>query len=747
MRCVDARIARSSTLLLTLLAVGCHRGGEPAGDAPTPTSASRERMAELLELLGERIDPSTDPFLNARRVELLEGKDVPDTEPGRSRHLLALGRELLRAGRTDEAVDRLRGLADDPSVPDDLRPAVRRELAIAFLRLGEQDNCLQGHSPESCLLPIRGGGIHRDPTGASHAFDLLTALLEEDPDDSGARWLLNLAAMTLGRYPESVPERWLVPPTVFASETDLARFPDVAGAAGLDVDGTAGGGVVDDLDGDGYLDVLASSWSVGDPLRFLHNRRDGTFEDRSRAAGLEGLTGGLNLVHADYDNDGRPDVLVLRGAWLGVNGHFPNSLLRNLGGGRFEDVTEAAGLLTFRPTQTAAWADVDGDGWLDLFVGNESLPRDPRPCELYLNQGDGTFVESARRAGVDVRGYVKGVAWGDVDEDGRPDLYVSELLGENRLFHNEGPDEQGVVRFRDVTAEAGVAEPEHSFATWFWDYDQDSCLDLFVAGYGLDYFTEGGSAVAAEYLGREVGPDRSYLYRGHCDGRFDDVSVAVGLDRLSYVMGANYGDLDNDGYPDLYAGTGAPEFSSLVPNRLFRNDGGKRFLDVTSAARMGHLQKGHAVSFADLDNDGDQDVYAVMGGAYEGDRYPNALFLNPGGPNHWVTLRLEGTSSNRSAVGARVRVDVATPAGGRSVYTTVGTGGSFGASSLQAEIGLGDAIRIDRIVIRWPGGEQQTLSTVRLDSVYAVRQDASEAEPLTLAPLEIPAHDPSEAVP
>ncbi|MEZ5330992.1 MAG: CRTAC1 family protein [Thermoanaerobaculia bacterium] len=697
-------------------------------------------MADRLALLAEQADPQTDVYLNARRVALFEARAVPEAEPERTRSFLALGRELVRAGRTAEGVDRLQALAREPTVPEELRHSVERELAVASLRLGEEANCLRAHSPESCLLPIRGGGVHRDPEGASRALELLTELLEEDAGDLDARWLLNLSAMALGRYPEGVPQRWRVPPEAFEPEADLPIFPDVAGAAGLALDGAAGGGVVEDLDGDGYLDVLVSSWGIDDPLHYLRNRRDGTFEERTSEAGLDGLTGGLNLVHADYDNDGRPDVLVLRGAWLATNGRFPNSLLHNLGNGRFEDVTEAAGVMTFRPTQTAAWADFDGDGWLDLFVGNESAPGDPQPCELYRNRGDGTFEEIADESGVAIEGYVKGVAWGDVDEDGRPDLFVSQLLADNLLFHNEGPDERGVVRFRDITAEAGVAKPVNAFATWFWDYDQDSCLDLFVAGYGADYLSVGGSAVAAEYLGLDIGSDRTHLYRGRCDGTFDDVSVASGLGRVSYIMGANYGDVDGDGYPDLYLGTGAPDFAALAPNRLFVNDAGERFLDATSAARMGHLQKGHAIAFADLDNDGDQDVYAVMGGAYEGDRYRNALFLNPGGSNHWITLRLEGTTSNRAAIGARVTVDLSTPAGRRSVHTTVGTGGSFGSSSLQAELGLGDATAVAAITVRWPGGDPQTLPAVPLDAVYRIRQDALRAEPLALDPIDLDRH-------
>src|SRR5262249_53339789 len=149
----------------------------------------------------------------------------------------------------------------------------------------------------------------------------------------------------------------------------------------LDRDGHAGGVVMDDFDGDGNLDLLMSSMGVQDPIQFFHNNGDGTFTERTGASGLTGEIGGLNIVSADCNNDGPLDFLLLRGVWMGVAGHYPNSLLRNNGNGTFDDVTEEAGLLSFHPTQTATWFDYNGDGWLDLFIGNETTSEDtPQPC-------------------------------------------------------------------------------------------------------------------------------------------------------------------------------------------------------------------------------------------------------------------------------------------------------------------------------------------------------------------------------
>src|ERR1051325_768311 len=213
------------------------------------------------------------------------------------------------------------------------------------------------------------------------------------PDDLSARWLLNIAYMTLGEYPDKVPPKWLIPPKTFASDYDIKRFHDVPGPLGLDVTRLSSGCIVDDFDNDGFLDVMISSFGLRDQLQFFHNNGDGTFSDRTLAAGLQGEVGVLNLIQTDYNNDGFLDVFILRGAWFGEEGRHPNSLLRNNGNGTFEDVTEEAGLLSFHPTQTAVWFDYNGDGWLDLFVGNESNGGPVHRCELFRNNGNGTFTE------------------------------------------------------------------------------------------------------------------------------------------------------------------------------------------------------------------------------------------------------------------------------------------------------------------------------------------------------------------
>ena len=246
--------------------------------------------------------------------------------------------------------------------------------------------------------------------------------------------------------------------------------------------------------------------------------------------------------------------------------------------------------------------------------------------------------------------------------------------------------------------------------------------------------------IVAEYLGERRPSGHPVLYRNQGDGTFADVTAAAGLDRSMPTMGSNYGDLDNDGFPDLYLGTGSPYLEMLVPNRVFRNAGGERFEDVTTAGGFGHIQKGHGVSFGDVDHDGDQDVFMVLGGAFEGDPSQNVLLLNPGHGHAWITLRLRGTASNRLAVGARITVRVATPEGDRTVHATAGSGGSFGASTLQQEIGLGAATRIRELTVVWPGsGRRDTYRDVPLNRVLLVREGAPGVEPVPVLPLDLDA--------
>ncbi len=692
-------------------------------------------MVAFLDSIARNTDPVIDIYLNRARaagIGTLLHQPMSDAKGMQLR--VKIAEELLRGGLTQKALGAYQYVYREVgrrqlTAAENYFHMLRDRMGIAYLRL---DGHPSGLPPHSWVFPMLDppSGPQRGPRAAIASY---TANLEKQPDDLGARWLLNIAYMLTGEYPEKVPPQWLIPPTAFASQYDIGHFADIAGAAGVAVPHHAGGSVVEDLDGDGRLDIAASGRGLRDQLHLFINQGDGSFDDRTRQAGLLGQLGGLNMTHADYDNDGDRDLLVLRGAWGGEGGLHPNSLLQNQGDGSFDDATRQAGIFSLHPTHSAAWGDYDDDGWLDVYIGNETspAPKPPHPSELYRNQGDGTFVNTAAAAGVDQTGFVKGLVWGDYDNDGRLDLYLSQLNGDNLLFRNQGDGS-----FDDVSATAGVQAPYVSFPTWFWDFDNDGWQDILVAGFDM---ADLGN-MAALYLDRPVDAEHHRLYRNQGDGSFAEIAGQVGLDKVILTMGANFGDLDNDGFLDCYFGTGMPDLRALLPNRMFRNDGGQGFQDVTTAGGFGTLQKGHGVSFGDFDDDGDQDIYQVLGAAFEGDIYPNVLLENPGHGNDWITLFLEGVGTNRDAIGGRIRVRIRTAGGNhRDIYATVGSGGSFGSSSLRQELGLGNAQAIDYIEVNWPGewGRGQRFVGLRPNRLYRLRQGQAEAVEVTPQPYDM----------
>ena len=695
-------------------------------------------MAALLAQIFHDTDWKADPSKPAERAayyrSLLTRKlSMPDEFQVR----LEMGRELLRAGDSASAVQTIEELrklcqqrAFTPS--DEANHQLGEWLGLSYLRLGEQENCSQMHGQRSCIFPIKGSGVHHLTRGAEGAVREFSSLLTINANDDQARWLLNVAYMQLGRYPQDVPKAWLIPESLFRSDQEIAEFPDIASTAGVDVTGHAGGAIIEDFDGDGLLDILVTSSGPLDPMHLFHNQGNGSFEDVTARSGLVGETGGLNAVSTDYNNDGHPDVLVLRGGWWNKFGRYPMSLLRNNGDGTFDDVTEEAGLLSAHPTQAAAWADFDNDGWLDLFVAHESSADEQNSCQLFHNNHDGTFTDIAPTTGLAKCGFVKGVAWGDFNNDGRPDLYVSVLNGHNRLYRNDGPATGSATtsaawKFTDVTGKAGVDHQTHSFATWFFDYDNDGWPDIFSAGYS----TESARDVGTFEMGKPTSAETPRLYHNNHDGTFTDVTHAVHLDRAILTMGANFGDLDNDGFLDIYLGTGDSTYQALLPNRMFRNDAGKSFLDITTAGGFGHLQKGHAIAFADLENTGYEDVFEEMGGALPGDTFQSSLYHNPLRGNHSITLELEGVQSNRPAFGARIDITLAESGRLRHIYRTVGYGSSFGGNPFRQHIGVGKAQRVEEVKVFWPtSGTTQQFHNLPVDQAYKVKEGDLSAMPI-----------------
>ena len=559
---------------------------------------------------------------------------------------------------------------------------------VTALRQGENENCVLCIGQGACILPIAPSAVHKKTDGSRHAITHFTDYLTQFPNDVEVKWLLNLAHMTLGEHPGGVNPAYLISLDHFTHtdpQADIGKFHDIASQVGVNRLNGAGGAIMEDFDSDGLLDIVVSSFDATEPMAYFRNKGDGTFEDRTEAAGLKNQCGGLQCVQTDYNNSGHPDIFITRGAWLEIP--MRPSLLRNNGNGTFTDVTREAGLIAGVTSNAVCWADYDNDGFLDLFICCEAQAN-----RLYHNNGNGTFTEVAEKAGVTgYGGFYKGATWIDYDNDGFPDLFVTNLNGSAELYHNNGDG-----TFTDVTTQMGIDGPEGGFSCWAWDYNNDGYLDIFATCYQKS--VEG---VVDGLLGNPAKMSYSRLFRNKEGKGFEDVTREVGLDMVFATMGSNFGDFDNDGYLDMFLGTGDPEITTLVPNRMFRNLEGKRFAEITAAAGVGNLQKGHGVACGDWDNDGSVDIFIDMGGAVPGDKFRNSLYQNPGQGNHSLTVKLIGKKTNRAAMGARIKMIAAGP-NPLTVHRHVSSGSSFGGNPLQQTLGLGKAESVARLEIYWP---------------------------------------------
>jgi len=510
---------------------------------------------------------------------------------------------------------------------------------------------------------------------------------------------LKMAYDGLGGYPKDLPERYrfvLRPEDDDPQARAGLKFTDIAPKLHINKYSGAGPCGWADYNGDDRLDLVACGC---DTFCSLYRATEDGFVDATIEAGLTRTQPGFGAAWADYDNDGDPDLYIARNGW---NGRAPNSLLRNNGDGTFTDVAAKAGVDDPGSGFFAGWFDYDRDGWLDLIVSN-GVYVDGSTNQLFHNNGDGTFTNVTRKAGLEEKPYYGtiGVALGDYDDDGWPDIFYHGRLTASRLYHN---NHDGT--FTDLARAAGVAGPgtQNGYIAFFADFDDDGDLDIITGSLApWEQVLEG---YKASY---RTGPMDNIprFYRNNGDGTFSDSSLTVGLRYPLGVMAGGVGDVDNDGYQDVLFATGDPELRRLEPNIFYHNRRGEKFEDMTRYTGLGALGKGHGVIFQDWDGDGDLDFYAELGGFFHGDLWESAFYLNErGNRNNWLSVRLRQPKLNRDAIGARVTL----VAGGMRQAQEVTAGRGFGSTDPPIlHFGLGKATKVDRLEVRWPDGTEEVI--------------------------------------
>ncbi len=569
----------------------------------------------------------------------------------------------------------------------------------------------------------------------------------------------------IGRHPQVltlvsplVLAVWLTngatPPSAASRSSDLGfSFSNIAVKAGLTartiyggegtnkylLETTGTGVAAFDYDGDGWLDIFLVNGTTlegfrkgQEPTNHLYrNRHDGTFEDVTVRAGVAASGWGQGVCTGDYDNDGHEDLFV---TYWGQNRFY-----RNKGDGTFDDVTVGANLTNSRArwSTSCAFLDYDRDGRLDLIVANYidlDLDTTPLPSSglcrykglavacgppglpgarnlLYHNDGGGKFTDVSEKSGiVRARGtYALGVSTLDFDSDGWIDIYVANDSNPSALYRN---NHDGT--FTDIGTTAGCAysqdgKSQSGMGIAIGDYDRNGTMDIFKTNFA---------------------GDTSTLYSNTGTGMCEDRTFASGIGVNTRWLGWGVGflDLDNDGWLDLFLVNGHvyPEVDSLKaeagykqPKVVYRNLHNGRFADITAqlGAPVTTEKAARGAAFGDFDNDGDTDI--VVNNVHD---TPDLFRLDQTSGHHWITLKLVGTRSNRSAIGSLVRVITAD---GEQRQEVRGGGSYYSQSDLRLQFGLGDTKAVERVIVRWPNGQEETWRGLVVDRIHTLTEGSA----------------------
>jgi hypothetical protein len=641
------------------------------------------RGTHALEIVGASRAPAflielVEAFLDYPVFQALQYKDELEKyrarlreAPGDAMARLQLGRTYIKCGLYAQALDELALAAQDPAT----RAQALYERTVAGVRAGAYRQAIAD--------------------GAS--------AIEAGASEPRAQHWMWLASQKLKGYPPGTPADRCVEMKAGLAPTPL-RYRDVAQEIGIDKTSGGRGTAVFDIDGDGELDVIISAVSGG--CSVYRNNGDGTFRDASVGSGLDTCVNAWGITAGDYDNDGRTDLFVTRLGFFDGQ----SALYRNNGDGTFTDVTREAGVENWAPGFTASWVDYDLDGRLDLFIPSNlgGVFHRSKRHRLFHNNGNGTFTDVTMDAGLTTWSPTVGATWGDYDNDGYPDLFLSSAFGRSQLFHNNGNG-----TFTDVSAAAGIDRPCFGMVAYFCDIDNDGWLDivqyLWCSNEDMIHSLRHGQGPAHGQPLR--------IYRNNRNGTFTMANDEMGISECWGSMSGNAADLDNDGRLDLILGNGGPQMDRSDPLVVLAHDGA-RFHNVTFSAGLPAAGKAHGANAADLHGDGRLSLIVASGGMYPGEMLTTSVFRPEALTGNYLNVRLEGTTSNRNAIGARL----ALTSGGREQHLVINGGSQFGCLPFEQHFGLGANQGAERLEVWWPGGSRETFERLPANATIAITQ-------------------------
>ncbi len=482
--------------------------------------------------------------------------------------------------------------------------------------------------------------------------------------------------------------------------SDDPTFTDVTVSAGLNTTGYPFGNVIwGDFDNDGDIDLFVDNHYYA-PAYLYQNNGNGTFTNIFSTSGIAAKGDKHGSAWVDFDNDGDLDLSITHGARLGGSlGKKRDELYQDLGGGQFTNISDSAGVTnTFGRGRSVAWGDYNNDGYNDLLLGN--LRTD---LVLLKNNGNATFTDVTAQAGLAHLQYIE-CAFADYNNDGFPDIFCtcaeSGQGPKDILFKNNGNG-----TFTNVSHQAGIAGLTQGRSIAWGDYNNDGFLDLFIS------------------RGTDNGALKQSLYKNNGNGTFTDVTDQAGLGSISDNRAAAWGDFNNDGYLDLYIVNSGSDPGGKGANQLYRNNQDGTFTDVASSVGVADLvvSRGRGAAWGDYDNDGFLDLF-VTNGEDNTDFImgPQFLFHNGTNGNHWLKIKLVGTTSNRQGLGVKVTIHIGSTLQYREANGAMNHYLSQGAGPIH--FGLGQTTVVDQITVKWPSGVSQTLSSVSADQEITVTE-------------------------